>query len=97
LAIGHQATQTLCQAKAENLTCPFERTHITAPFEALFWGNKYWVLITEITQHLPTYIARVRLQGQVITTTIAAANHNQARTLLTHLYGVNNLLSLSRP
>jgi hypothetical protein len=37
------------------------------------------------------------LQGQVITTTIAAANHNQARKLLTHLYGVNNLLRLSRP
>ena len=27
------------QTKAENLTCPFERTHITAPFEALFCGQ----------------------------------------------------------
>jgi hypothetical protein len=53
------------------------------------------VLITEITQRLPTYIARIRLRGQVITTTITATNPTQARMLLTHLYGANNVLKVS--
>jgi hypothetical protein len=51
------------------------------------------VLIAEITQRLPTYIARIRLRGQVITTTIAATNLAQSRDLLTHLYGAANVVS----
>jgi precorrin-6B methylase 2 len=58
-------------------------------------GNKYGVLIAEITQRLPTYIARIRLRGQVITTTITATNLAQARELLAHLYGANNVLRVS--
>ncbi len=53
------------------------------------------MLIAEITQRLPTYIARIRLRGQVITTTIAATKLAHARLLLTQLYGVANVVSVS--
>jgi hypothetical protein len=56
------------------------------------WAINTWVLIAEITQRLPTFIARIRLHGQVITTTISAGNPTQARKLLAHLYGAKNVL-----
>jgi hypothetical protein len=52
------------------------------------------VLIAEITQRLPTYIALIRLRGQVITTTITATNLAQARELLAQLYGGGNVVSV---
>ena len=58
------------------------------------WAINTWVLIAEITQRLPTYIARIRLQGQVITTMITATNLSQARLLLAQLYGSANTVSV---
>ena len=58
------------------------------------WAINTWVLITEITQRLPAYIARIKLHGQVITTTITATNLTQARVLLAQLYGAGNVVSV---
>jgi hypothetical protein len=58
-------------------------------------SNKYSVHIYEINQRLPTYNARIKLHGQVITTTITAANLAQARELLVHLYGARNVLLMN--
>jgi hypothetical protein len=52
------------------------------------------VQIREVTQRLPAFIARIRLHGQVITTTISAGNPAQARELLAHLYGAKNVLTV---
>jgi hypothetical protein len=52
------------------------------------------VQIREVTQRLPAFIARIRLHGQVITTTINAGNPTQARELLAHLYGAKNVLTV---
>jgi hypothetical protein len=58
------------------------------------WAINTGVLIAEITQHLPTYIARIRLRGQVITTSITATNLTQACLLLAHLYGGENAINV---
>lgn len=50
--------------------------------------------INEITQRLPTYRAQVRIQQQIITTELQAANITQARILLQHVYGAANVVSL---
>lgn len=53
------------------------------------------MLIAEITQRLPTFIARIRVGGLVITTTITAANLKQDRAQLVHLYGEGNVMAVS--
>jgi hypothetical protein len=62
---------------------------------AFLWAINISVLIAEITQRLPTFIARIRVGGLVITTTITAANLTQARALLVHLYGAKNIYAVS--
>jgi hypothetical protein len=61
---------------------------------AFLWVINTSVHIYEITQRLPAFIARIRLHGQVITTTISAGNPAQARELLAHLYGAKNVLTV---
>lgn len=52
--------------------------------------------IAEITQRLPTFIARLRVRGLVISSTITAANLMQAHELLKYLYGLGNVLTVER-
>jgi hypothetical protein len=61
---------------------------------AFLWVINTSVQICEVTQRLPAFIARIRLHGQVITTTISAGNPAQARELLAHLYGARNVLTV---
>jgi len=50
--------------------------------------------IDEITQRLPTFQARLKINGSTVTTSVQAANITQARMLLQHLYGAANVVSL---
>jgi hypothetical protein len=51
--------------------------------------------IDEVT-NLKTFLAQVRANGAVVRTSVYADNLSQARAMLSHLYGLSNLLSLTQ-
>jgi hypothetical protein len=53
------------------------------------------MLITEVTQPLPVFRARVRIKSASVTTAVSAESLTQARQLLQYLYGTSNVLSIS--
>jgi ribosomal protein S9 len=56
---------------------------------------KYPMQINEITQRLPTFQAQLKVNGGTVTTRVQAANIQQARALLQHLYGSANVVALT--
>jgi hypothetical protein len=50
--------------------------------------------INEITQRLPTFQAQLKVNASTVRTQIKAVNIQQARTMLQHLYGSANVVSL---
>ena len=53
------------------------------------------MLITEITQKLTPYRARIIINSVILTTAISAESVTKARQLLQYLYGENSVLSIS--
>jgi hypothetical protein len=51
--------------------------------------------IDEITQRLLIFQARLKINGNTVTTSVQAANASQARVMLQHLYGSANVVSLT--
>jgi predicted nucleic acid-binding protein len=56
---------------------------------------KYPMQINEITHGMPTFQAQLKVNGSTVTTRLQAANIQQARALLVHLYGAPNVVSLA--
>lgn len=53
------------------------------------------MLIAEVIQPLPVFRARIRIKSVSVTTTLSAESSTQARMLLQHLYGTENVISIS--
>jgi hypothetical protein len=59
------------------------------------WLINTCMKIAEVTSHLKTYIATVRVNGAAHKTTIQADSSNAARLLLLRLYGQGNVTSVT--
>ena len=59
------------------------------------WLINTCMKIAEVTNHLKTYIATVRVNGAAHKTTIQAQSSNAARLLLLRLYGHGNVSGVS--
>ena len=59
------------------------------------WLINTCMKISEVTNHLKTYIATVRVNGAAHKTTIQADSSNAARLLLLRLYGQGNVASVT--
>lgn len=59
------------------------------------WLINTCMKISEVTNHLKTYIATMRVNGAAIKTTIQADSSNSARLLLLRLYGQGNVASIT--
>jgi hypothetical protein len=78
-----------------NCICPFERTHSKRPAGRFFVGAKYPMRINEFTHEMPTFQAQLKVSGSTVITRLQAANIQQARALLVHLYGAANVVALT--
>lgn len=54
-------------------------------------GDKYEMRIDEVTNPLKTFLAQIRVQGSTARTTIQADGISQARAMLAHVYGQENV------
>ena len=54
-------------------------------------GDKYEMRIDEVTNPLKTFLAQIRAQGLTARTTIQADGFSQARAILAHVYGQENV------
>jgi hypothetical protein len=51
--------------------------------------------ISEVTQQLSSYRARIRIKTATVTTVVSAESFTQARQLLQYLYGTDNVLMIA--
>jgi hypothetical protein len=58
-------------------------------------GINIHMRITEVTQPMPSFKARIRIKAFTVTTAVSAESLTQARQLLQYLYGTDNVLSIS--
>ena len=54
-------------------------------------GDKYEMRIDEVTNPLKTFLAQIRAQGLTARTTVQADSLSQARAILDHVYGRENV------
>ncbi len=54
-------------------------------------GHKYEMRIDEVTNPLKTFLAQIRAQGLTARTTVQADSLSQARAILVHVYGRENV------
>jgi hypothetical protein len=54
-------------------------------------GHKYEMRIDEVTNPLKTFLAQIRAQGLTARTTVQADSLSQARAILDHVYGRENV------
>jgi hypothetical protein len=54
-------------------------------------GHKYEMRIDEVTNPLKTFLAQIRAQGLIARTTVQADSPSQARAILDHVYGRENV------
>jgi hypothetical protein len=54
-------------------------------------GHKYEMRIDEVTNPLKTFLAQIRAKGLTVRTTVQADSLPQARAILAHVYGQENV------
>ena len=54
-----------------------------------------YMRISEVTQQLSSYRARIRIKTATVTTVVSAESFTQARQLLQYLYGTDNVLMIA--
>jgi hypothetical protein len=54
-------------------------------------GHKYEMRIDEVTSPLKTFLAQIRAKGLTARTTVQADSLSQARAILVHVYGQENV------
>ena len=59
-------------------------------------GHKYEMRIDEVTNPLKTFLAQIRAQGLTARTTIQADSLSQARAILDHVYGRENVQNVTQ-